>query len=372
MADIVSVGFKGTVNELNWSDLGSLLGHDRATTGVDDVIVTPSGTKGQFSISAGGLYGDGILGTTTGPSIVPAVPLSPANGQWYLIVQNRDWGTRTSQFVVRNGPTTSASAPTATVPDSFPASVAVDPGSSSDTAVAWVWVGSAAAQPVVVQLALPPESVYPRRGTQGRRDALTSRLSNTPQGQRYLQDLGLEWYRTDLAWTEVYRAGLNATAGIPGASPGETSPAGWYPVTGALPLLRDWRSQDGSWNTRAGGTQSVTWNGTLPIARNVGWDRVNLTPLVGGRYRVSGGIGMQQGSGFAQVILYINGMPFIASQGCQVNKTTNLLFDFVVPLVVGDRMNIATRSEQAGLVMDARDAANSLLTFLDVEYVGQP
>jgi hypothetical protein len=327
-------------------------------------VVTPSGTKGRFNISQGGLYGDGILGSIDSAATFPDAALSPSNGQWYLIVQNRDWGTRTSTFQVRNGPLTAAASPGSVIPAAFPATFEDSPGSSAATEVAWVWVGSGAAQPIIVQLALPPESVYPRRGTVAQRDALTGRLAASAPGRRYLQDLGLEWTRTDRGWTETYFA--ESSDGNLGGS----AAAEWYPVRGMLPFVRDWRSTDGQWNTSAGGTQSVTWNGLSPIARNATWDRVNLRADVAGRYRIRGAIGARAGSGFIQALLYKNGTAQNAAQGRQTGDTTNVQFDFTLPMARGDRANIASRAEVARIVMDAKDAGGALITWLDVDYIG--
>lgn len=365
---LTSVGFKGTVNELNWSRLSALLGSvGGVLEAAGDLAVATTGTKGQYSIQPGTVFQDGVLTDSSSVDTVPSVPLNPGNGQWYLLAQNRTWSDRVASWVIRNGPTTAAAQPGGmTVPAAFPASSTDDPGSDSDVGVAWIWLGSAAATPIIVPLLLPAPGVVPRRGTTAQRDAFVAKLTSTVQGRVYLQSLGIEWENTDYGWTERYHAEYSATYNTGGAAY-----AGWYPFSGLLPAVHDWRSNDTRWNNAAGNTLTVTWNGTEPVIQGCSWSRTTLTAKAPGRYRVSGACGYVGSDGkFVQVLLYKNGTVARRVQQAGNGRTSNVPFEFEVTLAVGERLAIVSRAEVGQLSMPAKDSQGGVMTWLDIDYLG--
>jgi hypothetical protein len=232
---LTNVGFKGTVSDAQWSTLALLLGHDDCLVAQGDLRVTPSGTKGQYVLGTGGGYGDGVRTDNDAPLTFPDSPLNPANGQWYLIALNRKWNDAqsTTTVVVRNGPTTAAATPGGvTVPASLPATSTSQPGVDSDVPVCWLWQGSGSPTPIIVPLLLPSSASVPRKGTSAQRDALYAPMTGNVQGTRILQDRGETWTNAR-GTTDRYYAAYDATTNPTGART-----PGWYPVAGALPMLR--------------------------------------------------------------------------------------------------------------------------------------
>lgn len=89
---ITSVGYDGTVDEVQWAKLvPSAGGHDYGVVGTDDWIVTsnPAETRG-IKISAGSGWGHGVLVTTD--TVSPLAGTAVGSGsRWDLVVMKRSW-----------------------------------------------------------------------------------------------------------------------------------------------------------------------------------------------------------------------------------------------------------------------------------------
>lgn len=217
-----SFGWQGTISEVQWAQLGGIMGHGTAVAALGDCAVSQVAGTRAVSIAAGGIFGDGVLTTVTSAESV-ALP-TPTNGQWFLLVLERVWSTKATRFVLRNGATT-ATATSGNVPASFPASKLSAPGSSSDVPVAWLWGNSTGTAVTIVPLLRPTSSVRPRRGTAAERDALYG-VPSTPAAQNYLQ--GSQWFNTELGYQQQYVAPYDATLN----TGGDADAPGWQQAVG--------------------------------------------------------------------------------------------------------------------------------------------
>lgn len=147
-----SVGFDGTITEIQWAGLSSLLGNGYVAAGNGDCAVTAVGGARQVSVAAGSLYGDGVLSTNSGAETLSLT--TPTNGQWYLVCLRRTWATNSVALVAVAGATTSTSTPT-TVPTSYP-TINTNVGVLTDQPIAWAWCNSADLSVVVSDLRKKP------------------------------------------------------------------------------------------------------------------------------------------------------------------------------------------------------------------------
>lgn len=214
---IISWGFQGTIDEVQWAKHAQLLGNEYAV-GPGLVPVAVAGAR-QVRIPVGLMHGKGITSEVTASEVV-TLP-TPAAGQWHLIVLRRSWASKTAQLV------TLAAAATAMPlvggpPATFPAERQATPGSTDDMPVCWVHVNGADTTLVVVPLLQQATSGRgPRWVASDRaRDAL---IPSPVQGDTVL--------RGDTGWEERYYGLYNANTNPAGATP-----AGWYPLSNSLIL----------------------------------------------------------------------------------------------------------------------------------------
>lgn len=241
-------GWAGTVNESQFATLSVLTQpQDYAKLTLTDWTVTAVSGQRAVSVSPGTAGGEGAW-TTTDAAEVATIATTPTNGQWFLLVRNRNWPNKISAFTLRAHATTAVGAAGAT-PSTFPSTVKTQPGVEDDVPVAWVWANSANTNLTIVPI-LRPTRVLPRRGTTAQRDA----FYGTPGTNVSLQ-AGLayqEWFNTDNEWLEIYLPGRDA-----GTAPDIARPAGWYPIWGALPFVEA---------DNAGATQGIA-NSTATVLR---------------------------------------------------------------------------------------------------------
>lgn len=215
-----SVGFDGTITEIQWAGMAGLLGNGYVAAGNGDCLVTAVGGARQVSVAAGSLYGDGVLSTNSGAETVALT--TPTNGQWYVIALRRTWATNTAALVAIAGATTSTSTPTAP-PTSFPV-LNTNPGVLTDQPIAWAWCNSANTNVVVYDIRLKAvKSLPPVVATSAERDA---KFMSPTQG--------LQVWRDDLGAVETYYGLYNAST-----NPGGRDTAGWYVddrQTGLIPM----------------------------------------------------------------------------------------------------------------------------------------
>lgn len=236
-----STGFAGTVDDKQWARLirfGGIPGVER----VGDLPITPVAGARRITLGVNasdttaarsGIFGDGILTDLTAAETVD-IP-TPSNGQWFLIVLNRKWASRSSAFLVRNGALTSASDAGRLVPN-YPATLVSNPGTESDLPVAWVWASSASLTLTIVPLLMPSRAALPRSGDASVRAGLQT-VFPTNGGTAALAKFGEvagEWYNSAGNWTERY---FGPRAAVAGSNVDVARPAGWYPIAGQLPSV---------------------------------------------------------------------------------------------------------------------------------------
>ena len=215
-----NVGFDGTINEAQWSQMAGLLGNGYVAAGNGDCLVTAVGGARSVSVAAGSLYGDGIVSTNSAPETVAMT--TPVNGQWYVIALRRTWATNTAALVAIAGATTTTTTPTAP-PTSFP-TLNTNQGVLTDQPIAWAWCNSANTTVVVYDIRLKAvKSMPPIVANQAERDA---KFPTPTQG--------LQVWRDDLGDVETYFGLYNAST-----NPGGRDSAGFYVNTrhtGLVPI----------------------------------------------------------------------------------------------------------------------------------------
>lgn len=205
-----SVGFDGTITELEWSSkMAGLLGNGYVAAGNGDCLVTAVAGARSVSVAAGSLYGDGVVSTNSAPETVAMT--TPVNGQWYVIALRRTWASNTAALVAIAGATTTTTTPTAP-PTSFP-TLNTTPGVLTDQPIAWAWCNSANTTVVVYDIRLKAvKSLPPVVATSAERDA---KFMSPTQG--------LQVWRDDLGAVETYYGLYNSST-----NPGGRDTAGWY------------------------------------------------------------------------------------------------------------------------------------------------
>jgi len=238
-----SVGFDGTITEIQWAGLAGLLGNGYVAAGNGDCLVTAVGGARQVSVAAGSLYGDGVLSTNSGAETVALT--TPTNGQWYVVALRRTWATNTAALVAIAGATTTTTTPTAP-PTSFP-TLNTNVGVLTDQPIAWAWCNSANTTVVVYDIRLKAvKSLPPVVATSAERDA---KFMSPTQG--------LQVWRDDLGAAQTYYGLFNSST-----NPGGRDTAGWYTTdrsSGLVPLKP-------TTATFVGGTGSVSAIGRVSFS----------------------------------------------------------------------------------------------------------
>lgn len=136
---IVSTGYAGTVNDVQWAQMSRFFGQDFGVLNPNELAVTQQSGAKTFNVAAGTFYGRGIMDISDSTvNVAPTVPVS--GGQWFLIVARRIWATKATSFLAVAGPTTSATPPTSK-PANYP-TLQRNPGVQDDQPLAWVWVNA--------------------------------------------------------------------------------------------------------------------------------------------------------------------------------------------------------------------------------------
>lgn len=244
-----SVGFDGTITELEWSSkMAGLLGNGYVAAGNSDCLVTAVSGARQVSVAAGSLYGDGVVSTNSAPETLALT--TPVNGQWYAVCLRRTWATNSAALVAVAGATTSTTTPTAP-PTSFPV-LNADPGVLTDQPIAWAWCNSANTTVVVYDIRLKPvKSLPPVVATSAERDA---KFMSPTQG--------LQVWRDDLGAVETYYGLYNSST-----NPGGRTAAGW-----------GYENPKGIVRTTSGGTSNLSyWSLTNNFTTSATGSGVDIT-----------------------------------------------------------------------------------------------
>lgn len=105
---ITSVGYDGTVNEVQWAKLARVLGAPYAILGANDWATTVvPGQERTISIAPGTGYGHGVMDTSDAP-VTLQLPAVGTGSRWDLIMARRTWATNTTFFGYVNGTGTRA------------------------------------------------------------------------------------------------------------------------------------------------------------------------------------------------------------------------------------------------------------------------
>lgn len=211
-----SVGFDGTITEIQWAGLAGLLGNGYVAAGNGDCLVTAVGGARSVSVAAGSIYGDGVLSTNSGAETVAMT--TPVNGQWYVIALRRTWATNTAALVAIAGATTTTTTPT-TPPTSFP-TLNTNVGVLTDQPIAWAWCNSANTTVVVYDLRMKPYK---------QTNPVSVASVNDRDAKFPAPVQGTTVWRNDLAAEETYYELYNVST-----NPGGRTPAGWSAPKGAV------------------------------------------------------------------------------------------------------------------------------------------
>lgn len=258
-----SIGFDGTINEAQWSQMSTLMGSSGGgylAAGNGDCLATAVVGSRAVSVAAGSLYGDGIVSTNSGAETVAMT--TPVNGQWYVIALRRTWATNTAALVAIAGATTSTTTPTAP-PTSFP-TLNTDQGVLTDQPIAWAWCNSANTTVVVYDIRLKGiKSTPPVVANAIERDA---KFPSPTQG--------LTVFQNDIGETLTYYALYNVST-----NPGGMPAAGYYPPNGSPARMTVGQQYGGAASTTITfptGRFSVT---PILITSNYGSYQRNVTAL---------------------------------------------------------------------------------------------
>lgn len=246
-----SVGFDGTITEIEWAGMAGLLGNGYVAAGNGDCLVTAVGGARQVSVAAGSLYGDGVVSTNSGAETVALT--TPVNGQWYVVALRRTWATNTAALVAVAGATTTTTTPTA-APTSFPV-LNEDPGVLTDQPIAWAWCNSANTTVVVYDIRLKAvKSMPPVVATSAERDA---KFMSPTQG--------LQVWRDDLGAVETYYGLYNSST-----NPGGRDSAGWYSTdrSGGLIPIRPTSATIATGSGSANSLGVVSFTGATSVTLN--------------------------------------------------------------------------------------------------------
>jgi hypothetical protein len=213
-----NVGFDGSINEAQWSQMAGLLGNDYVAAASGDCIVTAVGGARSVSVAAGSLYGDGVVSTNSGAETVAMT--TPVNGQWYVIALRRTWATNTSALVAIAGATTTTTTPTAP-PTSFP-TLNTNQGVLTDQPIAWAWCNSANTTVVVYDIRKLAVKSFPA--------IVASAVERDAKFMTPTQ--GVQVWRNDLGSVETYCGLYNSST-----NPGGRDSAGWYTDTRQVGLV---------------------------------------------------------------------------------------------------------------------------------------
>lgn len=202
-------GFDGTINEAQWSQMAGLLGNGYVAADASSCVTTAVPGARSVSVSAGTLYGDGIVSVNSAAKTVAMT--TPVNGQWYVIALRRTWATNTVELVAVAGATTTTTTPTA--PPSTLPTLNANPGVLADQPIAWAWCNSANTTVVV----------YDMRQFPVRRTPLTVANNVVRDGIFQTPTQGQQVWRNDLGAVETYYGLYNAST-----NPGGRDASGWY------------------------------------------------------------------------------------------------------------------------------------------------
>lgn len=136
---ITSIGYDGTINEVEFAKLMAIAGLRYAVNGPTDFQAAAVPGNRQVTVGPGIAYGVGVKSSSSANELV-TFP-TPSAGAWHLVIVRRDWAANTSVVMAIAGATTTTVTPTSP-PTSYPAGLNQNPGVLDDQPIAWVWVNA--------------------------------------------------------------------------------------------------------------------------------------------------------------------------------------------------------------------------------------
>lgn len=132
---LTSYGYTGSLNASTWA-AGEAYVIQAVKTDGDLSPVAVVGSR-AVSIGAGESFAGGVRSVLDTPVTVNLN--TPSVGQWFLVVQRRDWTSNTTTFVALDGPTTATSTVPTDWPITTPTGYQRNAGNQLDIPIAWVW-----------------------------------------------------------------------------------------------------------------------------------------------------------------------------------------------------------------------------------------
>lgn len=212
---ISSVGYDGTIDEVQWAGLTKMVGSPYAVGDYGHFAVTPvSGIDRTVSIAAGKAYGHGVLDTNSGALTVQLATLA-SGVRWDTIAIRRDWSPA--------GGTSTVVGITGTSSQVLASSLNANPGVLDDQPIALVKIVAGQQVPAaVVDLRTFPSKVITTSSLLALPDAPFG-TEAVVGGARYRRELDAT---NSIAWVPTRRAGLAVSSystpwsAYPGVAPG--------------------------------------------------------------------------------------------------------------------------------------------------------
>ena len=254
---ITSIGYDGTVDEVQWAKLAPLLGANYRSRGIGLTVV--SGSDRTVRVSTGVLFGYGVADTIDATVDLQAGTISSGT-RWDTVVLRRNWGSNTSTLQILAGTSTKAQS----------SLVQSNPGVTDDQVLGLIRLDAGAS--AVQEIWQPQESSF---------DPIVTPNSAFPDYTKYSYgQLYVAWpfgspdlaYRGASGWRSLLAPSWSTLPLSSNAVAGTNTPQ--YRVIGDTVELR------GSVNPAAGGTFSSS---LLQIATLA----TSLQPQVGGEFVVS-------------------------------------------------------------------------------------
>lgn len=260
---ILSYGFDGSLAEKEFSILMTLSdapggsGGTGTVSSLSDFNLTPVTGYRSYTVDPGTSYAAGVMAVSDAQETI-TLPAPTAWGQWHLLVLRRDWSANTTKFVTI--PSDEVSQMPGSIPATDPGDLRASPGIIHDHKIGWALVQKATTGVTLYRICQLAPWLRKTRGTTAERDTYVG-SPGSGIGQRIVN--GSSWYNTDGEWEERYLAARSAN----GSQLDVARPAGWYPVSGHMPLI-EFIHDNGYNQSVPTGTSETTLLGYSNTGRN--------------------------------------------------------------------------------------------------------
>lgn len=154
---ITSVGYDGTVDEVQWATMVPAVGSSQYGVAQSFAWQVRAGTNpGQINIDEGSGWGSGVYDTVTGTTSLTQTSLPSSGTRWDLVAMRRDWTppNGVSQFVIIKG-TSAKQLPSDQTPSNSASTTGrnVEPGVVDDQPIALVqWTAGKSLPTAIIDL----------------------------------------------------------------------------------------------------------------------------------------------------------------------------------------------------------------------------